>query len=199
MKDNFEKIKPLLSFKSEDEFYFVQIIQRKKDTKMAVGSNNSNRLIKAYYISSIEQLDFLKEEMIFFAKHFNARVGINLNKRSFERTAFHTMKKISDQIMNRDYRSVRAAYNSVCGEYSKDNDKRWILDIDEKLDFEVMNSLLNQLLEVDPVGVKVIAVLDSRSGYHLITKPFNIGQIKDVLDFYKIEVHKNNPTNLYIP
>ena len=31
MKDNFDIIKPLLKFRSEDDFYFLQILQRKKD------------------------------------------------------------------------------------------------------------------------------------------------------------------------
>jgi len=90
MIDNFDLIRPMLKFESEDDFYFVQILQRKKDNPNGVnGSNNSSRLIKAYYLNSVEHLDLFKDEMIFFANHFNARVGINLNKRSYEKTAFY--------------------------------------------------------------------------------------------------------------
>ena len=33
MIDNFSKIEPLLNWRSEDDFYFFQILQRKKDHK----------------------------------------------------------------------------------------------------------------------------------------------------------------------
>ena len=50
MIDNFEQISKLLTFTSEDEFYFVQVLQRKKDNPGGyLGSNNSSRLIKAYW------------------------------------------------------------------------------------------------------------------------------------------------------
>ena len=75
MINNFDLIKPMLKFESEDDFYFIQILQRKKDNPEGVnGSNNSSRLVKGYYIKSIEHLDAFKDEMIFFANHFNARV-----------------------------------------------------------------------------------------------------------------------------
>ena len=54
MIDNFDLIKTMLKFESEDDFYFAQIIQRKKDNPNGVnGSNNSSRLIKAYYINML--------------------------------------------------------------------------------------------------------------------------------------------------
>lgn len=81
MVDNFDLIKPLLDFSNEDTFYFVQILQRKKDNPNGkYSSNNSSRLIKAYYIKSIEQLDKQKDEMIKLAQVFNARVGIKIGR-----------------------------------------------------------------------------------------------------------------------
>lgn len=91
MVNNFDLIKPLLLFPTkEDNFYFVQILQRKKDHKgiRLGGSNNNSRLIKAYYIKSQEHLDTHTEEMIKLAQVFNARVSINLNPRSFEKAGF---------------------------------------------------------------------------------------------------------------
>lgn len=37
----------------------------------------------------------------------------------------------------------------------------------------------------------------TKSGYHLITKPFDMQVFRE--RFPDIDVHKNNPTNLYIP
>src|SRR6185369_11091715 len=124
--DNFEQIKKLLSFESEDDFYFCQIIQRKKDHPEGLpGKNNNSRAIKTYCIKSIESLDFYKDEMIQLAAFHNARVGINLNKRSFEKIAFQTLRKITDQILNKDYYHTKKAFDSCCGTYSNEPNKKW--------------------------------------------------------------------------
>ena len=196
MIDNFNQITDLLSFESEDEFYFVQILQRKKDNPGGVkGCNNSSRLIKAYYISSREKLMDLKEEMIFFANHFNARVGINLNKRSYEKTAFNLLKKVAEQMHNKNYKATRAAYNTVCGVHNS-GDKVWLLDVDTKDEVSV-NKVIIAVSHSQPLGDKVLAKIPSKAGFHLITKGF------DTRDFSiwcgDVEIHKNNPTNLYIP
>ena len=39
--------------------------------------------------------------------------------------------------------------------------------------------------------------LETKNGSHLIVKPFNIQTFKYI--YPEIEVHKDNPTNLYIP
>lgn len=208
MVNNFDLIIPLLEFESEDEFYFVQILQRKKDNPGGVkGANNSSRLIKAYYIRSVEQLNDLKEEMIFFANHFNARVGINLNKRSFYKTAFNTLKKIAELMHNKNFKDVRRAWNTSCGIHNG-GDKVWLLDVDKITDKDIletfdnpeirrefyMKAIINESL---PEGNKVIAKIPSKSGYHLITKPFDARKFYE--EFPEIEIHKNNPTSLYIP
>lgn len=196
MIDNFNQISELLSFESEDEFYFVQILQRKKDNPDgAHGSNNSSRLIKAYYISSREKLSELKEEMIFFSKHFNARVGINLNKRSYEKTAFNLLKKVAEQMHNKNYKATRAAYNTVCGVHNG-GDKVWLLDVDHKNDF-MTDNMIKHISQFRPEGNKVLAVIPSNQGCHVITKGFDTREFS--LIYPDVEIHKNNPTNLYIP
>jgi len=194
MINNFDLITDILSFNSPDEFYFVQIIQRKKDNPGTSGRNNKNRTVKSYRITSTEMLLDLKEEMIELAKVFNARVCINLNKRSFEKTAFNTLEKIAGQMQNRDYKSVKSAYDSCCGIHNSATDKLWLLDIDDIL--EVPVSLITDINQCIPVGIKLIAIIPSKTGLHLITKPFDLRTFTN--EHPEIEVHKNNPTNLYI-
>ena len=179
MIDNFELIKPLLTFESEDDFYFVQILQRKKDNPGGIkGSNNSSRLIKAYYVSSIEYLDKHRDEMIHFADYFNARVGINLNKRSYYKTAFNTMKTVAEQMHNKNFRSVRRAWNNACGVHNG-GDKIWLLDFDYKPTnpnwyIDVKGYLYGQ----QPIAEnKVLAFIPSKSGVHVITKHLIVGDL----------------------
>jgi hypothetical protein len=192
MVDNFNQIKNLLEFETADDFYFCQIIKRKKENP-DVGSNS--HVVKTYFIKSVEDLDKDKAEMICLADFHNARVCINLNKRSFERTTYHTLKKITDQIMNKDFKSVRKAYASVCGMYSAEEDRKWIVDIDVKGRYA--NEVLRTIDECQPEGNKLIAIIDTKSGVHLITKPFNLQQFRE--RHSEIEVHKNNPTLMYMP
>lgn len=202
MVDNKEIIKPLLIFPNKDCFYFVQIIQRKKDHKgeRLGGSNNNSRLIKAYYIKSIDQLEIHWEEMVKLAEVFNARVSINLNPRNFRKAAFHTIQKIANQMSNDVFNEVHKAYNSVCGEYHSEMDKRWILDIDKedlpKFD-EILQFVQDLHDEIQNRDYNILAVLPTKSGKHIITNPFNLDKFSK--KYPEISVHKNNPVNCYIP
>jgi hypothetical protein len=199
MINNFEQIKELLDWRSEDDFYFIQILQRKKDHKEGKinGSNNNSRLIKAYYLKSIEHLEFLTPEIIQLCEVFNARAGINLNRRSFKKMQLQHQKKCIDQQLNGTYNKVHKAYNTVVGAFNHDSDKKWIIDIDEPYDENEVRGMVEMLKNYQPLGPKMICKIPSKSGYHLITKSFNIKQAKE--DFPGLDIHKNNPTNLYIP
>ena len=195
MIDNFKIIADLLSFNSDDEFYFVQIIQRKKDNPATSGRNNKSRTVRSYRIISVEQLLDFKDEMIALAVQFNARVGINLSKRSFEKTAFNTLEKIAGQMKNRDYKSVKSAYDSCCGLHNAVTDKLWILDLDNTS--KMSYKLMDYIWEREPKGDKVVECIPSKTGIHVITKPFNLQDFGS--SYPDIEIHKNNPTNIYIP
>ncbi len=196
MINNLEIIKSLLKFDSEDDFYHAQIIKRKKEHK-ELGSNSY--IVKTYYIKSIEDLDFYFPEMKCLADFHNARVCINLNKRSFENIAFQTLQKTTNQIMNKDWKSVRKAYNSVCGTYSAaKNDKRWIIDIDEPYSVDVEQQCINFINSFLPEGNKHIATLPTKNGFHIICSPFNIEQWKKMTKL-PYDIHKDNPSLIYIP
>lgn len=202
MVNNFEQIKKLLKFESDDEFYFLQIIKRKKEHP---DMPKSVKVVATHYIYSLDKLEELKDEIIHVCNYHNARAYLNLNRRSFKRLAFQMLKQVTNCILNEEYRYIRKSYNTVCGRFSNESKetKTWIIDID------VLGHEGDQLCEhVDQVvrylspneGVdKVITRLQTKNGWHLITKPFN------TYDFYKtfskedIEIHKDNPTILYIP
>lgn len=202
--NNFELIKPLLSFNNPNEFYFVQIIQRKKDfienkDKHGVsrlGRNNNNRLIKAYYIYSIEQLDAYKEEIIKLCEVFNARCGINLGKRNQKDVTLKCLEMISIALRKNNFDGISKIYNSACGK-EETTDKYWIVDLDEE-DLPNLNNIKKSISLVKPISdFKIKAEIPSKTGLHLITTRFDR---KAFSSFYSdIEIHTNNPTNLYIP
>lgn len=199
--NNFKQIRGLLKFRSDDDYFFLQVLQRKKDRKdgqKVNSSNNNSRLIKAYYVKSLDHFDFIENEVIQLCELFNARAGINLNRRSFEKMAFQHLKKCTDQIMNREFHKAHKAYSSVVGSYNHDSDKRWILDIDkEDYNEDFIKEVSGYVNSQKPDGNKIIAEVPSKSGVHIITKPFD--KSKFGKEFPSVEVHANNPSNLYIP
>lgn len=193
MVNNISKIQNLLQFNSEDDFYHLQIIKRKKEHK-ELGSNSM--IIKTYYIKSLDHLDKIAPEMISLCDFHNARGCINLNKRSFEKVAFHCLRKLTDQIMNKDFKSAKDAYNSVCGSHSNENEKKWIIDFDEK-DF-MSGFRLEQIKDsIVSFGGKVLEILETKNGFHIITNSFRLDLFKK--EYPELEIHKDNPTILYIP
>lgn len=202
MIDNFDHIIPLMEFPTKDNFYFIQVLQRKKDhvgVRLG-GSNNNSRLIKAYHINSIEKLLIHKEEMVKLAEIFNARIGINLNPRSFEKTAFQLLEKVAHQMQNKNFYDVRKAYDSVCGNYHAEMDKRWIVDVDTKEE-EAVTRVENCIKvcheQIKNRDYKILARIETKNGYHFISNPFNLELFRNAQPH--VEVHKNNPTLLYSP
>lgn len=205
MVDNYSKIRELLEFRSDDDFYFLQILQRKKDHSdiKVNGTNNNSRLVKAYYVNNMKYFDFIEPEVKELCKLFGARAGINLNRRSYRKMSIKLLKKVVEQIENESFDKAYKAYPSVVGAVHHETDKRWILDIDnysyeEFLGdgyFTRMLNFINVLQPKDKLS-KFISVLPTKSGVHVITTPFNVKEFKE--EYPEVDVHKNNPTNLYI-
>ena len=212
--NNIEHVKTLLRFDSPDDFYHLQILKRKKENP-ELGSNS--RVIKTYYVTSAEYLEARMPEIISLCDFSNARACINLNRRSFEKMAYHTLKKITDQIMNRDFASVCKAYESACGSQMNESDKRWVLDVDW-VDWGLSDGwdvgqntlkikrdqLINKIIKdvqacvADTGRDDTVWTLPTNNGMHIITRPFNptafFGNV-----WHKVVIQKNNPTILYIP
>jgi len=198
--NNFQQISKLLQFRSDDDFYHLQIIKRKKDHP-EIGSNSL--VIKTYYIKSEDHLAKVEPEIIALCNFHGARACINLNRRSFEKMAFHTLKKVTDQIMNKDFKSVRKAYESVCGAYANESNKKWIIDIDNiSIDgFNHQDSMIQLRsriieLQIEAGHLQSMNFIRTKSGIHIISAPFNLQKFRE--EFPDIDVHKDNPTILYI-
>lgn len=191
MIDNFEQIKSYLDFESSDVFYYVQIIKRRKENP---DLKVNNYMIKSYTIKSIDYLDLKKEEIITLCKLHNARAYINLNKRSFERCAYHSMKKLTDVILAKSFVSAKKVFDSVASSHSSDKEKKWLIDVDD-MDFPSPLMMAHIDHNCKPYGNKIMGVIRTVNGCHLITKPFNIVQFRE--KYPDVEVKKNSPTLLF--
>ena len=207
MVDNFKLIRDYLKFESEDDFYFLQILQRKKDGPgpngvKVTGTNNKSRAIKTYYISSVEYLDKIEGEVKHLCDYFNARAMIILSRRSYKQTALLEMVQVSNMIMSGQYMNVKSAYYSSCAK-SKSIDKYFLIDIDaEDLEHkEFIKNYIQNEARNDEVnyGERILLELPTKHGYHLITTPFDVQGLLKVYPKEKQEfVHKDGPTILYV-
>ena len=204
MIDCIELIKDLLVFETNDDFYFLQILQRKKENPN-LGSNS--KVIKNYYIISTEQLIEKYDEIKSLCNMFNARASLRLNKRSFEKVAFKSLENFANVMQTKEYKHIMNCYDKACGLLNNEKQKKWIVDIDRN-ELVWLEQIINSVQESEPNGNKIIIQLPTRSGIHLITKPFNVIQFKENLknELSKyfmgeitIDIHKDNPINLYIP
>lgn len=208
MVDNFKLIRDYLKFESEDDFYFLQILQRKKDGPgpngvKVTGTNNKARAIKTYYISSVEYLDKIEGEVKHLCDYFNARAMIILSRRSYKQTALLEMVQVSNMILSSQYMNVKSAYNSSCVK-SKSLDKYFLIDIDEEdlAHKEFIKNYIQNEARNDEVnyGERILLELPTKHGYHLITTPFDVQGLLKVYPKEKQEfVHKDGPTILYVP
>lgn len=203
--NNFELIKNQMSFDSKDEFYFVQILVRKKDggsKDYNANGNNRHRYVKMYCIDSVESLDKYKSEIITLCKLHNARAYIHPTKRSYKEVSKEALRLMLDYYLSEQYfKGVKLSYNTACGVSYIKSDKKFIVDIDDIETFEgkivKIDTLMRFLRDsLEPIGEqKVLYTVPTKSGIHLICRPFNVEKFKGM--FPEIDVHTNNPTLLY--
>jgi len=202
MIDNFKLIESLLKFDSKDIFYFLQLLQRKKENP---DLPKSVRVIDIFYIDSIEKLQQHKERIISKCTTFKARAYINLNKRSYKKVALEVLKETARLISEETYKPIKNVWDTACGKTSAETSetKTWIIDVDNS-DVMFKVKLLKKLRDLQPVNnrySKVIAEIPTPNGYHFITKPFNKAEFNELFSRWhtipRPDVHTNNPTILY--
>lgn len=212
--DNFELIKTLLKFEDKDDFYFCQIIQRKKDGNDVPSANNGYRTIKSYYIRSFEDYERRIPAIIQLCEQNNARAYINLNVRNAKEVALQCSKAYIDLVLEDRCNQGHRVYDHCCGITPKKGEKkRWVVDVDTK-DATVIASIVGIINKcrsanrvTDEFYNNVIASIPTANGYHLITIGFDKCLFKLYLEaetdfdeaFIKeiTDTKKDNPTLLY--
>ena len=198
MIDNFKLIKSLLEFPNDDIYYHLQILRRGKDHPELPAAN---RVIKPYFICSLESLDYVEDEIKKLCEFFGARAYINLAPKSIKKTTMLQLKYLAQRAYEGDFKKIWKSWNTCAGEI-KGEETRWVVDVDnisidnanlQKENYE--ERLVKYLAYLEPIGNKIIAKVPTKNGYHLITTPFNIQRFKEQCP--DIDVHKNNPTLLY--
>ena len=216
--NNFYAIKNLLTFDDKDDFYFLQIIQRKKDGNRVPSANNGYRTIKTYYIRSLEDFDRRKEAIIRLCKQNNARAYINLNVRNAREVALTAAKAYIDLVREDRCSQGHRVYDHACGITPKMGvKKKWIVDIDD-ISPEQIETICNIICKCrsahkseygENFYENIIIRIPTAHGQHIITHGFDVGRFREILEQTTsliltaeqikeiTSVKKDNPTLLY--
>lgn len=188
--DNFDRVIKFMEFSNPDDFYFLQIIQRKKDGNETGRGNNGARLIKAYYIRSTQHLLEKKNKIIELCKNNNARAYITVNKRSFFKISCGCQQVLAKLIMEGNTYQAPGVWNHVCGELPalSGKDLYRLVDVDEQEDS------ITKIIEVikkcrgneNPEN-RIKEVFPTQQGYHIITSKFDTEQFKQELAISNID------------
>lgn len=195
MINNIDGIKKLLNFTDEGDFYMLYVLKRKKDQPEGERDNHQSvRTIKTYCIDSVEYLEKRYDEIIQLCELFKARAYIHIQKQSHKDVSLDMLMALAQKIKDGQH-NQKNLFDSVVGQL-KTNEKRWIVDIDNSNGYHLAK-VMATLLDIEPVGPKVEAVLPTKNGYHLITTKFNTKVFSE--QFPEIDLQKKNPTLLYYP
>jgi len=182
----------------ESYFYFIQIIQRKKENP---GLGSSNRIIRSYNIDSLKKFDKNKDEIIKLCETFNARAYIHLNRRKWSSICLECLRHNAELIANSQYQGIKSSFETIIGRTNGESNatKTWIVDIDMN-DLEVVSKIGRIINNIEPIEDKLIATIPTKNGYHLITKPFDRTEFTKYMQLQGDvpDIHTDNPTILYV-
>ena len=202
--DNFDKVsKDLMKFDNQNQFYFVQIIQRKKDGNITHIGNNGFRLIKSYDIFSVDQLMRSRQKIQELCINNNARAYLNVNIRDAQEVALSCISGLAQLVSEGNAYQGYRIWDSSCGK-TRSSKRRplWVVDVDTKdlETLEVIKSLMKQCRSSYTPETLIESILPTVHGYHVISHGFDVQQFQQLLQLHQLDtldIQKDNPTLLF--
>src|SRR5262249_18433861 len=125
------------------------------------------------------------------------RAYTRLAKRSYKKVGKQFTRLVTDAALTNNWAGMKSLYDHACGT-TPPVEKLWLVDVD------IQNKATEKLaLRLTELGVMLVAI-PSKKGLHYIVKPFDVRQFETFKADLKltkdhVDLHKDNPTNLYIP
>ena len=175
-----------------DKVFEIQILRRGKDNPDMQAANYS---FKNYYIDSLESYDSHEEEIKKCCEMFRMRAYISVNVKSKTKLQLQCLKIISDNMYMGELKKPWKIFYKAFGN-TKSEEQRWIVDVDKQDDIDDKEYLsqIACVIESCSSGFEknVITTIPTKSGFHIITHPFNVKEYNDKMDaFAKNEWHYN--------
>lgn len=165
-----------------DSFIYTELLNRDRKS-----GNNKGRLVRTFYHRSRNEFDKQMPDIIAWCEYTGARAYTRLSLRSFKKVGQKFALHLMEQVLAENWEGMRHGYSHACG-VSAPLQKWWLWDVDSWEDRTLALAALPEWA--------IEAVIPSRKGCHVITRPFDVRGLEMPAS---VELHKDNPTNLYIP
>ena len=185
--DNFEKVAAFLPEREPQDglFWYTELIWREKGQKRS----NRHRILRMFQHETRIELELQMPAIRELCDQTGVRAYTRLSPRLHEQVGKEVARRAVDVALDGRWHELQRLYASVCGTTPYRPMQLWLFDVDVPV-LTPFHSLEQELLQRDAL----VTVIPSKSGYHIIVKPHQVNY-----DLMGISVHKDNPTNLYIP
>ena len=182
-----------------DIFYNVVLIGRKKDNPLVIGK------VKSYTINTIYDLDAYQQEIITICDALKVRAYISVNGKSHKQATLNALVKYTNNIAQDCFNNSRGIYDSVVAEFVDREKQLWIIDVDKDDSFDKsvdeLTDLYIKTIESCKPYKKIVTVIPTKSGKHIITHPFDSSdfylKIGELVKLGSNLIKKNDVTLLY--
>lgn len=191
MVDNTELIAQYIDDKDDgDTFWYTELLDRRTNGlsrfKLLRNFEHNSRL---HFLQRVDTIRLLCEQT-------GLRAYTRLSPRSRKKVGHeliaHLFKTV---VMDKVYGQAGRAYASTCGKHPIHDRKLWLFDVDIKPGFERSAALeMEQVEHYLSENSALVGKIPTKNGWHLIARPHHVNYSHD-----GIELHKDNPTVLYIP
>lgn len=207
MTDNFNRFREFMQLPEQeggDAYYAIELVRRGKDCPDLPATNYH---FKNYYIDTLAKYDKVKDEIRLLCRTLRLRAYASVCRKSFRRVTMNTLAEMARRAALDDFRRPYAVFESCSGKDVGKDDKFWVVDIDD-CQFNTLPHVKKRRLIIEtvnscePAGQKMEMMLPTRTGVHLITRPFNLEQFnrlcKENPEIEEIpDVKKNHLTLLF--
>lgn len=205
MTDNFERFRPFMQLPEEeggDAYYVIELVRRGKDCPDLPATNYH---FKNYYINTLKKYDGVQEEIRTLCRTLRLRAYVSVNRKSFRQVTMNTIAEMSRRASLDDFRRPYAVFEICSGKFVDKDDKHWVVDVDDFVGYntqEHCQTIRNFINDCQPYGDKIELMLPTKSGMHLITKPFDINAFNGCMGVFtdwipRPEIKKNHLTLLF--
>ena len=183
----------------DDIFYNVALIGRKKDNALV------DDKVKSYTINNICDLYKYKQEIITICDALKVRAYISVNGKSHKQVTLNALLRYTNNIAQDCFNNSRGLYDSVVAKFVDRKKQLWIIDVDKDDSFDKsvdeLTDLYIKTIESCKPYKKIVAVIPTKSGKHIIVHPFDSYdfylKIGDLVKVGSNLIKKNDVTLLY--
>jgi hypothetical protein len=205
MTDNFNRFKEFMRLpetEGGDAYYVIELVRRGKDCPDLPAANYH---FKNYYIDSMQKYDKVQDEIRLLCRTLRLRAYVSVNRKSFRRVTMDTIAEMSRRAALDDFRRPYAVFESCSGKFVDKNDEHWVVDVDDFIGYNTQEhcvTIRNFINDCRPYGDKIELMLPTKSGMHLITRPFDLNAFNGCMGVFtdwipRPEVKKNHLTLLF--